>query len=169
MIAYQPAPLIAYPNATQATYYQPPSTYLPVPQQRFGGSNRSSDRGTSPSAASTHINANSVQDWAYGVHRSNNPSPGSVRSDVRYVGSSSHRSEGRDDRDRRRNDKRFRLGSVFSSSYDSRSDYRDCRTDAGFRADEPRPEPQLQTVRRRSTTQEPLPHRSYRVYVTRER
>ena len=163
-LTYQPAPLIAYPNAT---HHPSPSTYLDAPQNQFGGSVRSPTYGPPRSVASSpYINANSIQDWAHGVNQGNKPSPGSVRSDAQYVGSPSRRSEKHRDRNYRQEKEKSRYGSVYPPSYDYRTD--DYKTDAGSRADGTlsRMDPYPNMIRREPVMQKPPPRRSYSFYAT---
>lgn len=170
-LTYQPAPLIAHPNAT---YYPPLSTYLHAPQYQFGGSDRGSNPiyGSRSVASDPYINANTIQDWAYSVHQNSNPPPSSVRSDVQYAGSPSHRSEKREGRDRRRSARESRRGSVYPPSYGYRTDDYDYKTDAGRTRTDGRSlrmDPKPNTIRREPIAREPPPHRSYYFYVTQAR
>ena len=127
-IASHPVPLTTYPDDDLATYYRPPSAYLPVPQQQFGRTYRDSIRSTSPSVPSTlSVRASRIRDWDDDADESDNPSEDSVHSTAQCFHSSSRRSEKRDDRDRKRGDNKSRHGSVYSPSH------RDRRSNAGFR------------------------------------
>lgn len=125
--SHQPTHLAVRPNTP---YHPTPSAYLKVPDDRHGGSRRSSDLDypESHGALIPYNNPDSIERWARSVGPGNTPTASVVGSNAQYPGSTTRRDKKNKDRDRRRGEEKSRGGSSYRSP-------RDLEGDAESRAD----------------------------------